>query len=482
MVSPTTTGLPLIGLTLPSSCHNFHTNHVVSETKKHVFNSGGGIKRESYRGGDFKFDDVEDDFKHSRGGRSDKGSFVVNKNDRYLDRGEKRSMTRHSRYGDDDRKPRRHRNREEEFDPFAPKKPVVKRYNEMLGVAVRNKYITDDIDREIEKVQQDRQGRQVPSFFSNPGNKEQPPKAFIVNVTKHIEHHKATKHLREGTHKMHHHGTHAKSTSHSKHAVSHKKETEVKSHKNVDEALSEAIGDDHYLDLNESEVLANLKRLRTAEEIVDTIENSDEKINFEEIKLSPEENRARLQTFYFSTLPEYIEECLLLKLKDEDKMSDEVYYNYLGIERIFVTLVKLSEDYQTITLNYRLLARENVDEMNEEAYKRDAQAIEKLFEREFSKFVLDKFEEKHGQFMLRDFEKSKQIKLNYRGPQVEQPGLFKQKIEVIPGQRRKHINPFADLPYFSGKPFSGEKILKQLKDLGVTFDDSDFFASEKKTK
>ena len=385
---------------------------------------------------------------------------VVNKNQRYLDRNEKR----HSRQAHDDgsrrregrdrdyhsRDRRRKQNHFEEDDPWA-EKPKVKKYLPPPELT-RNKYITDDLEHHFSNS---KPKTKVPAFFANISNSAQDVQKMKSNVINHIADHKMKRgHIQNISHKN--------STT--------KIETPIVD--KIDSELSELLGGE------DIELSQNSKRFEIIDSIANLEDNAlfdeieNEEIDLSQINLSPEENRSRLQTFYFSTLPEYIEECLLNILKNQDSMTDSEYYKYLNMERLYITSAKLSEDYRTITLNYRLLVREGIDEMGEEANQRDAQIIDKLFATQFVKPTLETFENMHGRVMLRDFEKPKTIKLNFKGIKLHEPSIFDEPLpNVKPGERRPHINPFAELPYFTGKPMSGERAINILNNLGISIPD-----------
>ncbi|KAG2392036.1 hypothetical protein C9374_013521 [Naegleria lovaniensis] len=439
-------------------------------TKPHFFNSGGGIRNnyEQHWNSNTRqgFDGMERTFSSVP---------VMNKKTGYLDRKEKKHLSRNANASFSSHSDRRRNSSyREEYDPFKPK--VRPQSDTAIPLKpVRNKYITDDMDKEFTDKSNE-QKIQAPSFFANPKGTEQAVKATKENVQKYIEEYKKSRGHHHHSHRSHHKEEHAQKKAPSfKHGHQDVREEvtpvdkNIRAMSNLDAKLSSFLNEATVMEIDENvdmESLVATDRLKHIEELLEQTENAD----FDKItapKLSDEENRSRLGHLYFATIAEYIEECLLEKLKHQDKMTDEEYYRYLSLERPYITSVNISPDYRTVTLNYKLLIREEIDEMNEQAYERDRQILEKVFHEEFAAQALNKFIH-YQRDVLNDFEISQHMKLSYKGTMMYVPTIFDEKpLPAEPGKRRQHINPYADMPHFTQQPFSGEKLFAKLEELGI---------------
>ncbi|KAF0980465.1 hypothetical protein FDP41_013679 [Naegleria fowleri] len=465
--------------------HYSYSTNLISrreKTKKHFFNSGGGIRSQNpYETETLKkgYDGVEMNL----------GSNVsiVNKKSGYLDRKEKKHLSQ-SASRDSNMNRRRNSSKHHDEDDYDPFKPKEKKSYATKGplLPVRNKYITNSMEQEFNEKTQNQQ-IQAPNFYANPTGSEQAVKTTRENVKKFIEEYKKSRqHHQSHTHHKEEHATRKHVSSSFKHGHQDVREEVTKTplhDRNIRERTTNLEAPfSSLLNKNESDIdLTMIKDLDASVDIeslvskervqyIEQLLEQTEKPDFDKTapKLSDEENSNRLAHIYFTTIAEYIEECLLEKLEHQDKMTDEEYNRYLSLERPYITSVNISPDYRTVTLNYKLLVREEIDEMNEEAYERDRQILEKVFNEEIAAQAVKKFIH-YQKDILNDYEYPQHMKLHYKGIRMHVPTLFDEKpLPAEPGKRRQHINPYADMPHFTKQPFSGEKLFAKLEELGIS--------------
>ncbi|KAL9653302.1 hypothetical protein ABK040_011009 [Willaertia magna] len=226
----------------------------------------------------------------------------------------------------------------------------------------------------------------------------------------------------------------------------------------------------NFIDLNSIQYEQDLNDDLFNDAIEEEEEEEIEEIDEDEIP-PPNVIRKRMAFHYFTSLPQMIEEWIQIKIKDhETKLTDEEYYNYLELERVYAIAANISEDLHTVTLIYRLKVRPDIDDDKKESFDKANELIYYYFNLEIKDFIIKRYNEYYKE-LITPGEELKDLKLEYDGIQRHEL-LFWEKIDKPKaGERRQHINSYKLDPYFTGQPVGAVYVDEALKEAGIVLDD-----------